>query len=274
MDFQPIIKKFLNAKIQETRDISAGIDQNVFLILTDKGKFVIKQAKKDNGVLFRQRLAYEMIKDTSIPVPTLRYAAENFLIEEFIEGETLSNTKKDKKRYFRLVGSILKELHAKELPSKTASPKFLDSNKHLVPLDIKKLENLKYFSSGKMNKIKEFFLLHKPKLQKSVFLHGDLADAHIIIHDNKIAAIIDWGDFGTGLPEYDFACMFIDHHNDGFFDDLIRSYGKVDMNAVRYFAAIRLVWRFVRHFKDPTQKKKLAKIEKLLTNIIIEDNIN
>jgi len=57
-----------------------------------------------------------------------------------------------------------------------------------------------------------------------------------------VAGIVDWGDSCWGPGAEDLACMYIKHHETWAWDRFLQGYGAVNMDAVRAYAFLRLLW--------------------------------
>ena len=101
-------------------------------------------------------------------------------------------------------------------------------------------------------------------------VHNDLWAEHILInpHSGSVNGIIDWGDLSSGQPEFDFAVMYITHHNNEKFKKLVEGYGEVDFNAIKFYAGIRLICKIIRNIENNGTKNKLKRLTTLLNNIV------
>jgi aminoglycoside 2''-phosphotransferase len=74
---------------------------------------------------------------------------------------------------------------------------------------------------------------------RPVVLHADLSPDHILVEDDKVAAVLDFGDVNWGDPDYDFMYLFVDVGR-AFVEEVAREYGHPDLDQlhhkVRYFA--------------------------------------
>jgi len=72
-----------------------------------------------------------------------------------------------------------------------------------------------------------------------VVLHADLSGDHILVEDDAVAAVLDFGDVNWGDPDYDFMYLFVDFGWE-FVEDVARRYGHPDLERLnqksRYFA--------------------------------------
>jgi aminoglycoside 2''-phosphotransferase len=78
-------------------------------------------------------------------------------------------------------------------------------------------------------------------LFQSVVLHADLSRDHILMENDSVVAVIDFGDVNWGDPDYDFMYLFVDF-GQAFAEEVARSYGHQDlerlMSKLLYFGLI------------------------------------
>src|SRR5215472_15442567 len=74
---------------------------------------------------------------------------------------------------------------------------------------------------------------------RPVVLHADLSRDHILVEDDEVAAVIDFGDVNWGDSDYDFMYLFVDFGG-AFVENVAREYGHPDLDQlshkIRYFA--------------------------------------
>jgi aminoglycoside phosphotransferase (APT) family kinase protein len=74
---------------------------------------------------------------------------------------------------------------------------------------------------------------------ESVFVHGDLQAAHVIVEGDEVAGIIDWSSDGAGDPLIDLAALTVGHQER--VSAVLEGYGTdVDMDALRGYWTL---WR-------------------------------
>jgi len=75
-------------------------------------------------------------------------------------------------------------------------------------------------------------------LFRPAVLHADLSRDHVLVEDDSVVAVIDFGDVSWGDPDYDFMYPFIDF-GQAFVEEVARRYGHPDieqlMVKLRYF---------------------------------------
>src|SRR5262249_49474784 len=72
-------------------------------------------------------------------------------------------------------------------------------------------------------------------------LHADLSREHILIEDDSVVAVIDFGDVSWGDPDYDFMYLFVDF-GQAFVEEVAERYGHTDIEQLRvkleYFSLV------------------------------------
>lgn len=74
---------------------------------------------------------------------------------------------------------------------------------------------------------------------RPVVLHADLSRDHLLVHNDAVTAVLDFGDVNWGDRDYDFHYLFMDYGK-AFVMEVARRYGHPDLehlwSKVRYFA--------------------------------------
>lgn len=110
------------------------------------------------------------------------------------------------------LGRFLRELHAPELRARVDPDDSLpvdplgraDVDKR-VPMARKNLSELESTGAWQSNPFVEPVLEHASRLalRERVFVHGDLHLRHVLVENESLAGVIDWGDCCTGDPSID-----------------------------------------------------------------------
>ncbi len=279
-EIQQIFMNELKEKVVDIKDVSRGVDQIVKIVQTENSTYIIKLPKKDVAeLLMREYIACKKLNGLgSIP----KFVAKNnkYLIEEFIPGyhlDEVSLNLTEKKNVYKELGTILKKIHSISMEG-YGSVGVDGKGKDLTLKDRvfhNRNENLKY--------LKENFLLEKEYLQlldylknndfyadsrESVMLHFDFAEQNIKINNKKVVGILDFGDLSAGPLAFDLARLFIGHSGDDVFQYFLKGYGKVDLNEVKYYSVINLLWMLPYHHKINKNKKRIELELKVLNEII------
>ncbi|MBI9053279.1 MAG: aminoglycoside phosphotransferase family protein [Bacteroidales bacterium] len=266
----------LNETIIKIVDKSKGAEQLVKIIETTKGKYILKMPREKVQV-FREIFACENLKN--LPVPKIFYKHKDFVVEEYMEGIDLDEVKlspKQEKEIYCQMGNILSNIHK----TRTEGFGFIGLNGKGEYLSLKEKiykefqESLNFFKKGnflsleEIEKAKEYFNKNESFLDstESVLLHFDYEDWNIRINDGRVAGIIDFGDLSAGPKAYDLARPFISYYGSRKFDYFMEGYGKANMEEVKYYAFLSLLWMVIYHYLlgDTNFKEKL----KILRSII------
>lgn len=228
IEFIKKVNKILNKTINKVFDISLGNDQKVYLIESSSEKYILKIPKTDLTKIENEEFALTILSSLDIPIPKLIYKNSEFLIETYIEGSLLS--KNDSDNLYIQLGRFINKIHSIKLNGfgeiKNGKGEHKREYEYLfswLNLDKNKNNNLleKY----------NFELFFKENLEiinskYSYFLHGDISYSNIIINNNKITGIIDFGDSIAGPIEYDLALFFIQIQNDDNWEAFLKGYNK------------------------------------------------
>jgi aminoglycoside phosphotransferase (APT) family kinase protein len=272
-EIKNVFLKKLGYNVLSVRDSSKGVDQNVKIVTTDNGVFVLKIPHKENDKILKEYLATSECIKLKLPVPKVIYHDKNILIETYLEGKTLEEVKTNKEQfakiYFKL-GRFLRKIHSikcdgfgsimtNELRGKYSSQKKA-INSYMVK-ELINLKNSKYYSNNDFIKIKKYYAHTLKNSNQSVLLHSDFEEGNILIKNNDVSAIIDFGDLSAGPPMQDFTRMYTNHYGTYKFDEFIRGYGTHDIKDMEFYTFCFLTWR-IASYKNRKDKlfKRMIKI--------------
>lgn len=269
---QKIFMDELGKEVIAIKDVSKGLDQIVKVVESRDLTYVIKIPKKHVAeLLMREYIACKKLKGL-VPVPKVIAKTNRYIIEEFIKGEDLDEVTlnlNEKRKIYEELGSILRKINS--VPMKGYG--FIGVNgkgtystlKERVLQDRNK--NLSYLRRGVFSK-EDFTRLTNyldkndfyPESKVSKMLHFDFEDFNIKVDNKKVAGILDFGDLSAGPPAYDLARVFISHYHDNMFEYFLKGYGKIDLDEVKYYSVISLLWMLPYHSKY-TKNNKIIKAE-------------
>lgn len=264
------IEQILNIKIFKINDISIGDDQKVYLIESNKGKYILKKPKLDKSKIDNEEFALKNLSHLDIPLPRLIYKNTKFLIETYIEGTLL--TKDASENYFIQLGYYINKIHSVILNGfgdiKNGKGEFKTEYEYLFSwLNLDKNKN-----NVLLNKynFETFFKKNKDILnsENSYLLHGDISYSNVIINDKGVAGIIDFGDLIAGPIEYDLALFFIKIKNNKNWEAFMKGYDR-DFNKIKFDIyviafGIWLIQDNLINEEDIQYKKFLYTVEKYL----------
>ncbi len=274
-NIKDIYSKF-GQKVINIKEKSKGLEQQVWIVETDKGKSVIKNSKH----MHRQILGLEICHKNNIPCPKLIAQNNGHYIEEFIgdhDLEEINTSQENLENLYFKAGQILNKFH--QIKTKGFGPLQHENQQLFGPYtsqeqyieswfwsNIKKLEKTGLLTAKEIENIKEHYSknLKLVSNEKSALMHGDFYDSNIIANENEIKGIIDFGDIHSGPAMDDISMMYI-NHRDYKFDKFVQGYGKIDMEKIKFYAFLRLTWQIVgvvnynKHKQEPDNMLKLYK---------------
>lgn len=218
MDIKEIIEKEFGLIISDIKVLGEGLDSVAYLVNKD---YIFKKSKhqeaRDNLKKEIQVLNYIKGKVT-LQIPEIEYYSEKYSVCGYkeIKGtlltpkmyEQLSDAEKD--NLAKDIASFLKELHSLPLPD-------IDDLKLDVledyENDYKELKDKIYNKISE--KVKEYLdslferVLNDERITKYevALCHNDLSCNHIVINNNKVVGIIDFGDVATTDRDKDFVYL-------------------------------------------------------------------
>lgn len=203
-DFEKILSNYSIGRYASSKVSSKALENTVYFVRTNTGKYVLKifeqTPKKD---VIQQTTIQEYLFKKNNPVPKIfstkdgeniyYYNKKPIQIQEFKEGKRVKLNKNLIKKYGKIIGKIDSDL--KKLKINNLFPWGKE-------FEFKKIH---IYESTKINLKKEHLLilkeikkLNKRKLTKAL-VHGDLNLDNTLIHNNKINAVIDYGDSHNGF---------------------------------------------------------------------------
>jgi aminoglycoside phosphotransferase (APT) family kinase protein len=195
----------------------------------------------------------------------------NFLINKYIEGKSLNEIKLlDKKEFILDLCKFLNELWNIDINvNYDLKPDNRGSHVGLYAYEL--LELLNIYEKHLILKPKDIIKKINPILgtfcEKRVFIHGDLLPGNIIIKNNKLEAIIDWGCGAIGDPACDviIAYMYFNKHERKIFKDNLY----IDEDTYNR-GKIWALWKLLINIKI---KPDLISININLANEVLQDLI-
>lgn len=273
-----IFRRNLGEDVIDIIDCSKGIEQVVKIVETKKNKYIFKLPHQGNELMvYRENFACSHIKN--VPVPKIVAKGRDYIIESFIAGQLLNELKlshRNQAKIYKDLGRYINQIHRLKMHGFGE----LQNNgrgKYSTPVDY--LESLLKYYEPSLLKTKLFNRVLIKRLRsylrdnitlftnESVLLHGDLIDDNILINNNTIYGVIDFGDAVCGPREYDLAKIYIEKNN-RIFTWVLYAYGKelVNLKKVRYFAVFHLMY-MVPYFYS-TNKVKYVKYIRLMNSLI------
>lgn len=252
----------LDAKVIDIENVLKRTRQKVKIVTTDKGKYIFKHPKNSYkqifgyDYIFNEWYASSKCLDLSLPAPKVLFRTSRYLVEEFIEGYGLDQVNYSeetlKKIYFQ-VGAFLKKMHSIRGKGSgflsVAGNRFLKSRKAFQVLrfkkNIKRLEKGGYLTGADLSRAEDYFYNNSCMLSSNncinyVLIHNDLGDYHVLVKDDRLKGIIDFGDAIYDVAARDFGRMYIKHYGNYRFEALLDGYGPVDIKEIEFYAFLRM----------------------------------
>lgn len=221
------IMKLLSAagfNVSSTEYLGSGDDSDAFLI--DKS-YVVKIPKRESVKEAQRRefMLYDFLRSAKLPfeVPKTVYMSDEFNVMTYIDGDRMTSkeyealSEEQKERLAADEANFLKALH--KIPVDLKNPLFDDAfedkaeqfqedkEELLRILGILKLDGLnplidRIYDSLLGNKLLYGYV--------PCLIHNDFSASNMIFRDNRLKAVIDFGDFAIGDPDSDFRYLLDD----------------------------------------------------------------
>ncbi|HKQ79220.1 MAG TPA: aminoglycoside phosphotransferase family protein [Blastocatellia bacterium] len=169
------------------------------------------------------------------PASAYGYAVYRYLHGHAMNVNALSQEKRDAAA--EVIGAFLRELHSLQLSPEVS---------YLLPREDERMVAEGYFVRAQREiapklrpleasaLIKQFEIyLGSPEnfLFQPTVLHADLSRDHILLENDSVTAVIDFGDVNWGDPDYDFMYLFVDF-GQSFAEEVARRYGHQDLERL------------------------------------------
>lgn len=282
-DFDEILENYNIGRYKSHKHIPIALEHTVYLLKTDKGKFILKIYEEVDLKSLKQEIeAREFLRKKGLPIPEimktkskknlLKYKNANLTIEQFVKGKgAIKFNKKMAISTAETMALMHKELQKKKI-------KWIREAYHFELHEedtgkIQKIMNLE-FREEENKFLEESKKINKKKLKRSI-IHADFQDVNLLFKNNKIIAILDWADMHKSFLVYDIAVTMarsfikatkIEKEKIKFF---LKTYQKqIKLNseekkAIYYLMKHRLLgtilWCYVQAKKHKDQAKALNK---------------
>jgi aminoglycoside phosphotransferase (APT) family kinase protein len=228
MPEQPTFPPEVQAVLGEIYHITSpkqGATSQVWMVECAAGRRVVKHAPRlpFRDWLFREALVLEGLKDSGLPIP-IRYLDGSqlseplpYLVMSLLVGEPLSSVieeSSDTTRRLNLIsafGVMLRKIHD------TPAPQALH---HEIPwLDERLNTAAAYIKNGfepdaeDPPRLLEQMRASHPEPVPQTLIHGDFMWDNVLVQDDHISGIVDWGGGAYGDPRYDLALAILPHED-------------------------------------------------------------
>jgi Ser/Thr protein kinase RdoA (MazF antagonist) len=277
-DFEEILKNYNIGKFKKNKHLENVLENEVHILLTTKGKFILKQLNEINLKEFENQIKFiDFLYSKKIPVTKniknkkskniSLHNGKNLIIQRFIEGK---HPEKFDNSLIEDIAKNIGKMHKALLNSKFNKNKNHNYTKRTLGVGIDK---------NTINKIQGTVLNNLKKINfqklKATKIHGDLSEINMIVKHNKLKSFIDFDDSDYDYLVYEIA-IFIAHcfvRSDIIYKEKIKLFLKnyqkyIKLNdeekrATYYLIKYRLLgilcWHFKYIEKYPDKEKTLMK---------------
>lgn len=218
----------------------------VAILDTSERKYVVKKTENKlyNTWLAEEYHALKQLSSTGLLVPQVHayYVGDGtgWLLMDYMEGISLRTflaqepAAQRKEQVLANYGSCLRSIH--ETPCPVALKK--DNQPWLDTMLAKAEYNLKHHDVDGTSELLASLKQNPPSPVANTFIHGDFTIDNVLVHDCKIAGIIDWSGAAFGDPRYDVALAIrpkfnaFDHPRDR--EIFFEAYGKSRLTEGEY----------------------------------------
>ena len=218
MNIKEIIEKEFGFVVNDMIVLGEGLDSTAYLV---NNNYIFKQSKHQEAreSLKKEVQVLKYLKGKiSLQIPEIEYYSEEYSVCGYkeIKGTILTPqiynqlSNKEKDDIARDIAAFLKELHSLQLPD----IKNLELNvSEDYERDYKKLKDTIYNSISE--EVKKYLdnlyhrILNDERIMKYdiTLCHNDLSCNHIVINNNKVIGIIDFGDVAITDRDKDFVYL-------------------------------------------------------------------
>jgi aminoglycoside phosphotransferase (APT) family kinase protein len=232
---------------------------------------------------FNDRYLHRALAVRAVPVPAIHASDDSgdlvgkpWILREWVDGDHQIT---DRRAVARQVGQMLREIHSIEVDGAGARRadgwEFADWHT-LVESEasgdgdkVRALEDLPAHRSLYLAVVDEFARLGRRQPNRSFLLHGDLGPDNVIVHENRVVALIDAGWFVGGHPLLDLSYVVNSRlaEEDGMLA-LLEGYGgaAVDSRALAVLRMYHLVGKLL-HFSATGQREKYERRREVLLEL-------
>ena len=217
--------KSITKKIIKISYPKQGCTSIVAIIDSQTGRYILKQTNHPlyNIWLDREINVLKALEGVPFKVQKVFYyhQTENYRMAllEYLEGETLytylqTNLAEDVRSNIIIeFGQILKNIHETPCPNK------LNSNKDWINECLLEAEyNFKNYETEGTEEMLNYLIHNQPNRIPQTLIHGDFTVDNVLVFNNHISGVIDWGGGAFGDPRYDVA-LAIRPEDNAFLDE-------------------------------------------------------
>jgi Ser/Thr protein kinase RdoA (MazF antagonist) len=277
-----IFKTKLREEVTDVIDSSRGSEQQVFIVTTDEGCYVIKFPHVGNQLmLLREAYVCENFRG-KLPTARIVLKGDGYLVETFIEGTRLSETSltdEEAAEIYCALGQAVRTLHAQEMEGfgemqPHRKGQHMKLNRHIgfvVRRDLPALRDTGLFTERELAALGVRIKRDLERIEgESRLLHFDLLDTNVLVKDGKLSGLIDFGDLSCGPCAYDLAKFYIEKEGTPHLAHFLAGYGEVPLPEIEYFALLHLLYELPYYHKQGPVEKT-AHLAALLRRLLADD---
>lgn len=248
--------QFPSINVEDLRYLGEGWDNTVFLL---NGQYVFRFPRRDEGVTLMHheiRVMPLLAPHIHLPVAYPRfigYPSDRFPYPfagyDYLEGDALADVDfaiLPQTDVLPQLAHFLRKLHAlnlNDIPTDIVEDIGRMDYEPRVPLIVDALAQIE--RSGHVVNTKDILAsvakcASSFPAQNTCIVHGDLHPRHILIKDNKISGIIDWGDASFGCKAMDLSILY-SLYSPRYHEEFWAIYGDVP-HAVKQQALFRSIY--------------------------------
>ncbi len=216
----------------------------------------------------REYQALDKLGHTAVPAPKVHCIGEgigaSFLIMDKVEGVSIGDAwdgmaEAERERAWELFVTTLADIHRLDWREAGLGVLGLWEGEHgfadLMLFALKPWAEAISSMPASTSSLRNFGAVyawledHKPSTEHNVLLHADYHLENVLIHQGKIAAIVDWEGVGIGDPSYDLCLMLLSSmangSSDGFGERLLEDYRRTtgrELRNLEYCLTLRAVF--------------------------------
>lgn len=266
----PFVLERLGSPVVSVRDLTVGVEQQVWRVDTSRGAFVVKRPLADAGINDREASATALCLAAGVPAPRVVWHDATWLVEECLEGEPLDRAVlsfEERAGLWRSLGAVLRRLHSVSLPGfgrLSGGRGVADSY-----LEFYRSAGSKAFAAAE-GPARRYFEAHRAFLSRpsGVLVHFDMEEEHVLVRDGQVVGLVDFASAFVGSPMEEFTRMYGLRWKDPLFEALLEGYGPVDREELRFFTFLHLHWRIPWHVAKGNRPEKVKLLTELYRRIV------
>jgi aminoglycoside phosphotransferase (APT) family kinase protein len=232
-DPEVLARELLGRDPDEIEPLVVWADRATHLVAIGAERFVVK-TDDDLATVAREVAGQRRAADNGVPVPEIVAVADDAFAMRWVDGVTLNDLHAEAWRDAGTQIRLAHDLGGGGLPFGTGfggfepgQPTWREFFEAFAESMLRDCERDLEFPPAAAARIRDALRAAAPLLDTShlAWCHGDLQPDHVIVDPatNRVTAIIDWADNGSGDVGWDVSVLTIDHHEQR--DAFLAGYG-------------------------------------------------